>query len=138
MKTLLEIATDITTGDRRRDYGRPLVNHLRIAMNWTLFLQPLLDGKSITPDKVVWMMAGLKQAREINTTKFDNLLDNVGYSACLDDMYLQIIELGYAVDREEAMEYMQSLDMGEMFELLIVAERDDKRASMGKETPRNL
>lgn len=112
-KALIEHALEITSGDRRRDYGRPLINHLRIALQWSNYL-----GITITPEKVVWMMIGLKQAREAHTPKYDNLLDTIGYSLCLDDMWQQLVELGRAVDREDAMGYMAGMSRADMTVLL--------------------
>lgn len=137
MKTLLEIVTDITSGERRRDYGRPLANHLRIAIDWTLYLQKKLKiDKIIHPADVVWMMVGLKQAREINTAKYDNMIDVAGYGACLDDMYQQMVDLSWAETKEDAMVVMANLSMGAMWQLLLEADAaDEGNKSMG-ETPK--
>jgi hypothetical protein len=83
-------AASITTGARRRDYGRPLLNHLRIAIRWSNFLD-----FAITPDKVVAMMVDMKLARQQQTPKDDNFIDILGYSACLSDMHEQLRGMGY-------------------------------------------
>lgn len=87
----LEEAAKITTGDRRRDYGRPLLNFLRIALRWSNYL-----GITITPIQVGAMMIDMKLAREQHTPKDDNWVDMLGYAACVSDMNDHMIELGYA------------------------------------------
>lgn len=135
-KTLLEIVTEITSGDRRRDYGRPLANHLRIAIDWTLFMHKKLGvDKTITPADVVWMMVGLKQAREINTPKLDNSVDTAGYVACLDDMYQQLVDLEWAGDKEMAKDVMADLNLPQMWWLLLEADKADERSKSVGETP---
>lgn len=129
-KSLIDHALEITSGDRRRDYGRPLINHLRIALQWSNYL-----GVDITPEKVVWMMIGLKQAREAHTPKFDNLLDTVGYALCLDDMYAQLIEISDGIyagvsNREEAMAYMARLNRSEMTSILEYLENLEDELSL--------
>jgi hypothetical protein len=110
---LLEVVADITGGDRQRDYGRPLINHLRIAIAWSNFLMV-----TINPVQAAWMMLLLKPAREVNTPKRDNLIDTAGYAVCADDMYLQLIEMGQAGDYDDAMTVMSELTRGEMTNLL--------------------
>lgn len=119
-KPLIEQVLEITSGDRRRDYGRPLINHLRIAIAWSNYLQT-----TITPDKVVWMMIALKTARETHTPKFDNLLDTVGYALCLDDMYAQLVELKWATDRDTAMQVTSVMTVPTMQSLLAILQETE-------------
>ena len=128
-QTLLQIVSQITSGERRRDYGRPLANHLRIALNWSLFLQT-----AITPDKVVWMMIGLKQAREINTSKYDNLVDTAGYAVCLDDMYQQLVDMKWAGNKEQAINVMQNLTVPDIWDLLEEVNKLERNQSVGETT----
>lgn len=112
--TILTEVQNITSGDRRRDYGRPLVNHLRIALMWSVYLNSV-----ITPDQVVWMMTLLKGARDMNTPKYDNSLDTIGYQVCLDDMVNQVVEEGYASDYQAGLNFLRNLTVGEMHDLSV-------------------
>lgn len=122
-KPILELAKEITSGDRRRDYGRPLVNHLRIALMWSI-----QDEKPVSPIEVAWKMITLKAAREIHTPKYDNLLDTIGYAACVDDMGLQAMELGMADSVEEGIKFLRHASVGQMFELMLLAKAADEDA----------
>lgn len=87
-----------TTQGRRDNYGRPLLNFLRIAALWTLYLRSsakMLAEKRITPEDVAWMMVLLKVARSTHSWMNDNVLDTMGYADCLDDMNRHMIEMGY-------------------------------------------
>lgn len=97
----LQEAAKITTSERRRDYGRPLINFLRIAIRWSNFL-----GLTISPTKVAAMMIDVKLARQQNTPKDDNWVDMIGYAACVSDMDEQLKELGY----EEGIKAFQMMD----------------------------
>jgi hypothetical protein len=121
---ILERAMDITSGDRRRDYGRPLINHIRIAVKWAgRIAERVRKGLPlITPSVVVELMLDLKDARQENTPKFDNLLDKIGYVACLDDMARQLVEMDYAVDYEAALTYLDRMSFSDMRQLLVKLE----------------
>lgn len=94
MSKSLQEAMNAVTGDRRRDYGSPLINHLRIAMRWNILLANRLM-KPITPVQVALMMVDLKIAREQQTHKDDNFVDMAGYISCIDSMQVDMVELGY-------------------------------------------
>jgi len=81
---------------------------------WSVYME-----QDITPDKVVWMMTLLKSARDMNTPKYDNSLDTIGYQACLDDMVAQVQELGHASDYQAGLDYLRSLTVGAMQELAV-------------------
>lgn len=83
MSTLLSEADQIAGQDRSRDYGHPFDNHARIAGIWSVQLEQILK-RPILPREVALMMIGLKLAREINSSKRDNLLDVCGYAKCVD------------------------------------------------------
>lgn len=88
-KTFGQIVDEITASERQRDYGSPLLNFTRIAIDWTnkFRLWGLIDyDKIVTPRLVAWTMIGLKEMREINTAKDDNIIDTGGYAACLWQM----------------------------------------------------
>lgn len=74
-KEILDIASNITNGDRKKDYGDPYYNHSNIAKMWSVFL-----GVEIKPRDVCVMMILLKACREINAPKDDTLVDMAGYS----------------------------------------------------------
>lgn len=112
-QTILDEAKLITTGDRRRDYGAPLINFLRIAIGWSVYL-----GVTITPTKVAWMMIQMKVAREANTPKKDNLTDVIGYAACVDNMVLHAMEHGINGDYEHVLSYLDTMSLEEMAALL--------------------
>lgn len=104
-KPILSEAENITSGDRRRDYGRPYLNHWRIALKWArrLYIRQLQGKPLITPSVVVDMMKDLKDARSEQIGTYDNLLDDVGYTVCKDDMARQRVELGWSTDYKTAL-----------------------------------
>lgn len=80
--SILEEAERITrNGQRRQDYGSPLVSHERIAKLWT----DILDFP-VTAEQVALCMIGLKIARYKNGGTRDSLVDIAGYANCLDMM----------------------------------------------------
>jgi len=89
-KSWLDIAAEITSGDRRRDYGAPLVNFLRIAILWSAYME-----EYISPINVAYMMVLMKVAREMNTSKEDNPIDILGYVACIQTMDQDLKQHGY-------------------------------------------
>ena len=94
--TILDKAKQVTTGDRQRDYDHPLWNFIRIALLWNSHLMSTGKlNKLITPEDVAWMMVNVKQARQIKTSKEDNLVDGAGYLACIEQMNILMHELGY-------------------------------------------
>jgi hypothetical protein len=122
-KPILDLAREITSGDRRRDYGRPLVNHLRIALMWSI-----QDERPVSPIDVAWKLITLKAAREIHTPKYDNLVDTIGYAACVDDMGLQAVELGMAGNVEDGIKFLKKASVGQMYELMLLAGEADELA----------
>lgn len=83
MSTILQEADAIAGQDRSRDYGHPRDNHQRIADIWNVQLGKKLS-EPITAREVALCMIGLKLAREVNSTKRDNLIDAAGYVKCVD------------------------------------------------------
>jgi len=138
----VQYVTEITTGVRRRDYGHPLTNFLRIAIRWTAWAQERVkvgeysagalipmqkelvlfssDGKIykpsilITPLDVVVMMVDTKIAREMNTEKEDNWLDMLGYLFCAAFMHQRMKEMGFG----EGVFAFYSSNFSEMNDLL--------------------
>lgn len=115
----LNTVKDITTGDRRRDYGHPLLNFLRIALFFNTHLfSKLRTGCFITPLDVAGLMVELKLAREINTHKEDNWVDIIGYTACVEMMDELMKELGYPI----GVHSFEHLKISEWYEVLDRAE----------------
>lgn len=84
-----------TTRGRRDNYGRPLINFLRIAVLWTAYARANNAPIVFTPLDVAEMMVQLKIARLAHSYTDDSVLDIMGYADCIDDMNQQAIELGY-------------------------------------------
>jgi len=96
VKTWLEEAAEVTKQERQHQYGSPLINFLRIAVRWTMWLQDVLEpGSYISPVDVAWMMIDLKVARENHSSRRDNGVDLIGYASCHDVMDGHMKELGY-------------------------------------------
>lgn len=97
-RSWIDITADITSGDRRRDYGHPLTNFMRIAMEWTVYQ----DWRVVyTPLDVAMMSIVMKVARQINTFKDDNFIDMMGYSVCVEAFDQRMKEMGYAQGAKE-------------------------------------
>ena len=76
-RSILAKAINLTTGDRDKNYGTPLVNHQRIATIWSVILE-----KEITPSQVALCMAGVKMARLIESPNhLDSFVDGAAYFA---------------------------------------------------------
>lgn len=116
MGKYIQEALKVTTGERRRDYDRPLPNFLRIAL-----LQNVWDaGRRMPGDYITPLDTDMKNilqkiAREQNTHKDDNPVDIIGYADLIDDMQIHLGELGYPPD----IMVLADMDVGEMFELLL-------------------
>lgn len=112
----LDTALQLTSSDRQRDYGRPLLNFLRIAIAWTLQLSPVLKPNAIVhPLHVARLMIEMKMARDMNTFKDDNWIDTMGYAAVVDDMDRHLKELGY----EKGVKAFDTMTLGELYALLV-------------------
>ena len=75
----LDKARAIVNGDREESYGHPRDNFDRIARIWSVIL-----GIDVTPEQVGWCMVGLKAARDVNRPHVDNIVDAIGYLACIE------------------------------------------------------
>jgi hypothetical protein len=71
---MLAQADIVVNGDRRADYGHPIVNHSRTAQYWSAF-----KGVEFTAEDVCWMNVLQKISREGNKPKDDNKVDVMGY-----------------------------------------------------------
>lgn len=82
-ESILDIAKEITSGDRRRDYDSATPNHLRIATLWNAYDAIKADaGGPDTPLDVVFKMILLKIARAAKTPTLDSFADIAGYARC--------------------------------------------------------
>ena len=79
-ESIFEEAQRLVNGDRQWAYDHPLDNCKRIGEIWATILE--LD-KPLEPEKVALMMIGLKIARQIHRSTRDNLVDMMGYTACI-------------------------------------------------------
>jgi len=83
-ESILEEAARITSGDRQRDYGHPLVNFDRLASLWNSYLGIRQDTTApINAVDTGFMMLLTKIARHVNTPKRDNIVDICGYARCI-------------------------------------------------------
>ena len=74
---ILNEAIRLTSTDRQKNYGKPLINHQRIATIWSVIL-----GTEITPSQVALCMAGVKIARLVETPNHeDSFIDAAAYIA---------------------------------------------------------
>ena len=86
-ETVCEEAQRIVYGDREKTYDHPSRNFERTAHLWNGYLEAKYpDRLCLDNDDVAWMMALLKLAREIHLHKRDNVVDFIGYAACVQKM----------------------------------------------------
>lgn len=82
--------------ERSGDYGHPLPNFLRISLEWSIQDMPFVHN----PIGVAMKMDSLKTIRDIETTKWDNYRDKVGYINCIDLMCSLYCEMKQEVSKE--------------------------------------
>ena len=74
---ILREAERLTSSDRNKNYGDPLVNHQRIANIWSVLL-----GIEVTPSQVALCLVGVKLARLVETPDhLDSFVDGAAYFA---------------------------------------------------------
>ena len=86
-ETLLDLAKQLTSQDRRKKYGPPNENFRRIAAFWNLWLECKEEDKEITVKDIPVLMILLKIARESHTHSRDNFIDIAGYSQTADELW---------------------------------------------------
>lgn len=118
-RTWIEEASEITKTDRQKEYGSPLINFLRTAIFWSVFLAKKLNAP-ITPKDVCWMMSLLKTGREMQTAKRDNGVDSIGYVSLIDAVDRDLKSRGFA----EGVQILESMTIGEMADFLDKLERN--------------
>lgn len=89
--TVLEEALDVCEGPRQNDYGHPYDNMVVVRRIWSA-----IAGVDLTIDQCVFMMIGLKQARQMTRHNRDNLVDIAGYSWVLEKCKEREAELAQA------------------------------------------
>ena len=83
--SILDIAKQITHGDRQAAYGPPDQDFRRTAdMMNALFADLLKDGVKFQPQHVAMMMILIKLSRQRHQQKQDNWIDIAGYAHCGD------------------------------------------------------
>jgi hypothetical protein len=79
LKSILQLAEEITSTERIVEYGHPAVNFADIASMWSIILKT-----DVTPTQVGLCNIATKICREINLHKRDNLVDIAGYAKAID------------------------------------------------------
>ena len=80
-KSILQEAEEIVNGDRQQDYGDMQQSFDNIAKMWSV-----IAGTEISARQVGLMMISLKDVRENNKPKRDNVVDISGYSYLLSKL----------------------------------------------------
>lgn len=85
-KSILDEASEIVSGARRKAYGRPENNFARIAALWNAYLNGKPNGPlPITNEDTALMMILVKVARLIESPNHrDSMVDLAGYAATLE------------------------------------------------------
>lgn len=85
--SLLDIAKQLTSQDRREKYGPPDENFRRISAFWNLWLECKEEDKEITAKDIPVLMILLKVARESHAHSRDNFIDIAGYCKTADELW---------------------------------------------------
>lgn len=98
MTSILEKALEATRNSRSPQYAHPILNFARTALFWQNYLTMvgviLPGGKPMTPEHVAQMMVQFKIARDINLPLEDNLVDEAGYTDCVDRIDKALRKMG--------------------------------------------
>ena len=85
MSNCAKEAYDLVLGDRNKAYGTPDEDYARTSKVWSgLLVHKLKPGCEITKEEAIIMMAAMKLCRETAKHKHDNIVDAIGYAACLE------------------------------------------------------
>jgi len=87
LKSFFDRVSGIVSSDRSRSYGDPLLNHMRIADLWNVWLQNRLWGPEITPYDASMMMNLVKFARCQHKPSTSSHEDIAGYASVSDFIY---------------------------------------------------
>lgn len=123
MKAAIDIAKDVTRGERQRDYAHPLINMVRIAVRQSITHRfELRDLTAINPYKAALAMVDVKLARQEATGKQDNIIDAIGYTDIIDRMARKLIDMGYCHEYDEALAYFDGWSVGQLNDFLFELE----------------
>ncbi len=85
---ILDIASELTGGDRNEDYGPPSDDFTRTAeMATAMFRHKLKPGEKLDSWDVGHFMICVKLSRLQHRPKRDSVIDIAGYANCVDDCY---------------------------------------------------
>lgn len=88
--SILDEASTLVNGDRRRDYDHPLPNFRRAGTLWGTLLEKYVreaqPGDPVPPRLVAHCMIAMKLSRDVFTPKRDNLVDIAGYAHCAQEI----------------------------------------------------
>jgi hypothetical protein len=88
--TILTEANELIFGERQVAYGHPSKNYDTVSKLWTTYLHEKYKNSmgmqmvNVSAEDVCWMMVLLKMARQMNSSKRDNLVDAAGYIALIE------------------------------------------------------
>lgn len=88
VETVLAEADGLISGNRDLAYGHPVENFKRLALLWTAHMEAHYGiHVPLTAEDVGWMLMQLKQSREMNLHKRDNIVDAAGYIGCVQRIH---------------------------------------------------
>ena len=97
-REVLKKAEELVYGDRGEGYGPPYEDYLR-----TTALFANITDICLSPAQGIMFMMCVKLSREIYLHQDDNLVDLVGYVACLADAIEFVKPASFCPDVEEAL-----------------------------------
>lgn len=114
----LKQAEKMTTEDRRKHYGHPLPNFIRIALGWIVIFDVVL-----TPLQVAQGMITLKMARDVNMYKEDDWIDTIGYSNTVQMMDERMKNMGYDKGIEYFSDFKDGVLASKLHDILVEHKR---------------
>lgn len=126
--SLLDKAKAITSEDREKSYGHPLVNFLKEAL-----VRSILSGQVVTPVDIVFEKYITKIVRESNTFTPDNHLDLAGYAATLDRCDRLMRDMGYKCGIDEFIGWSHWLTAVSFMVEILGEAQDTLKARQGQE-----
>lgn len=77
-RNILDVANEITAGDRQASYGEPAVDFSKTGKIWSAIL-----GVEVSAEQVALCMIGVKISRLCHAYNFDSVTDIAGYARTL-------------------------------------------------------